>query len=186
VSVQAIDTQRGLSGEDRAVELDSLFRLYARELNGLAYRRLRDREAAADLVQDGFVRYLAWRRAREIPTSVLDARNVLWRVVSNLTVDFVRQKRARGTPTPLDLIGEIADPYPTQDRFIEGRQAYRLVKAALDASPPMQRNVLLLNRIGGLTHAEIAQRLGISTSTVSKYVVAVLDRCLMRLSAIID
>jgi DNA-directed RNA polymerase specialized sigma24 family protein len=50
----------------------------------------------------------------------------------------------------------------------------------------MQRNVLLLNRIAGLTHAEIAQRLGISTSTVSKYIVAVLDRCLVRLSAVTD
>jgi RNA polymerase sigma-70 factor (ECF subfamily) len=177
---------RSLSSGDCTVELDSLFRLYARELNGFAYRRLRDREAAADLVQDGFVRYLTSQRTRGLPDSILDARNVLWRVVSNLTIDFVRQKRARGAPAPLDMVGEIADPYPMQDRFIEGRQAYRLVKAALDASPPMQRNVLLLNRIAGLTHAEIAQRLGISTSTVSKYIVAVLDRCLVRLSAVTD
>jgi RNA polymerase sigma factor (sigma-70 family) len=164
------------------VDLDALFRLYARELTGFAFRRLRDREAAADIVQDGFLRYLVWNRARNHPVGLADARSVLRTVVSNLTIDCARQKKSRGFHDPLDLAGQIADPYPTQDRFLEGREAFRLVKEALDASPPLQRAALLLNRIGGLTHVEIADKLGLSPQQVSRYVVKVLDRCLVRLS----
>jgi RNA polymerase sigma factor (sigma-70 family) len=163
------------------VDLDALFRLYARDLNGFAFRRLNDREAAADLVQDGFLRYLVWSKARTAPTSALDARKVLWSVIGNLTIDFVRQRRSRGTPAPLDVFADrIADPHPTPDRLLEARQAYRLLKQALDESPRIQRTALLLNRIEGLTHGEIAERLGVSRSMVSKYIMAVMDRCVIR------
>ena len=40
-----------------ADDLDRLFRLYHRDLQNIAYRRLGDRELAADLTQDTFVRY---------------------------------------------------------------------------------------------------------------------------------
>lgn len=180
VSVQAADGE--LSAPDNSpVDLDALFRRYARELKGFAYRRLQDQEAAADVVQDGFLRYLVWHRARTEPTSASDARNVLWTVVGNLTVDIARQKKARGHHTSLEIVADrLIDAYPTPDRIVEGRQAYRLLKMALDESPPAQRTALLLNRVEGLTHAEIGQRLGVSASMVSKYIMAVMDRCIVR------
>jgi RNA polymerase sigma factor (sigma-70 family) len=172
---------------DRPDDLDALFRQYARELNGFAFRRLNDREAAADVVQDGFLRYLVWHRARTKPTTASDARNVLWTVVSNLTIDFIRQKRSRGTSNSLEFLADrLVDPHPTPDRIIEGRQAYRRLKAALDESPRAQRTALLLNRVEGLTHAEIAERMGVSASMVSKYIMAVLDRCLIRIYGAVD
>ncbi|MDQ8732399.1 sigma-70 family RNA polymerase sigma factor [Bradyrhizobium sp. LHD-71] len=183
MSVRAAVVSEGGNQQDLPVDLDALFRAYACDLNSFAFRRLRDREAAADVVQDGFLRFLVWNRSRPQPVGVADARNVLRTVISNLTIDLVRQKKSRGFHDPLDLAGPIADPYPTQDRFLEGREAYRLVKEALDASPPLQRAALLLNRIGGLTHAEIAVKLGLSPQQVSRYIVKVLDRCLVRLAA---
>lgn len=168
--------------QDAPVDLDALFRLYARDLNRFAFRRLRDREAAADVVQDGFLRYLVWNRARKCPVGLADARSILRTVVSNLTIDLVRQKKSRGFHDPLDVADQIADPYPTQDRVLEGREAFRLVKEALDQSPPLQRAALLLNRIAGLTHDEIALKLGLSPQQVSRSIVKVLDRCLVRLS----
>lgn len=176
VSVRALPIASG----DRAIDLDALFRRYASELNGVAYRRINDREAAADLVQDGFLRFLVWHRGRMVPITARDARNVLISIVGNLAIDFLRQKRSRGTTASLDLLGDrIADPAPTPDRIVEGKEAYRLLKLALDACSYPQRTALLLNRVNGLTHREIAERLGVSPSMVSKYIMAALDRCLV-------
>jgi RNA polymerase sigma factor (sigma-70 family) len=164
------------------VDLDALFRLYAADLKVFAFRRLRDREAAADIVQDGFIRYLSWHRERETPVGALDARKVLWSVVGNLTVDFVRQRKSRGTMSPLDEMADfLVDPAPAADRIVAGKQAYRLLKMALDESPAPQRAALLLNRVGGLTHAQIAERIGVSPSMVNKYIMAVLGRCMIRI-----
>jgi RNA polymerase sigma-70 factor (ECF subfamily) len=169
--------------QQTAVDFDALFRLYARELNSFAYRRLNDREAAADLVQDGFLRFLVWHSEQRNAKGAASPRFFLWSVVGNLTIDFVRRRQLRGAHAPLDDVADqLADPYPTPDRFLEARQQYRLLKAALDEAPRVQRTALLLNRIEGLTHAEIAQRLGVSPSMVSKYIMAVLERCLLRLS----
>jgi RNA polymerase sigma factor (sigma-70 family) len=186
VSARVAEVSEEADDQNRPIDLDALFRHYARDLNGYALRRLKDREAAADLVQDGFIRCLTWQRSRTVPTSMSDARKVLWRIVGNLTIDFVRRKRVRHVPLPLDAALQIADPYPTQDRFIEGRQAYRLVKMVLDESPPQQRAALLLNRVGGLTHIEVAERLGVSPNTVCNYIVAMIDRCFVRLAPLID
>lgn len=65
----------GVTGDgNRAIDLDVLFRLYARDLTSFAFRRLRDREAAADVVQDGFVRYMVWKRARNCPVGLSQRR----------------------------------------------------------------------------------------------------------------
>lgn len=173
-------------GGEASVDLDALFRAYARDLNGFAFRRLRDREAAADVVQDGFVRCLSWQRRQSRPPTATDTRNVLWRVVSNLTIDFVRRKRVRGEQLQIEAIEHVADPYPTAERIIEGKQAYRLVKMALDESPPLHRAAFLLNRLNGLTHNEIAARLGVSPNTVCNYICATIDRCFHRLGPLID
>ena len=168
---------------DQKADLDVLFRLYSRELNSYAYRRLKDREAAADIVQDGFLRFMIWSRERQLAPHPNGPRFFLWRIVGNLTIDLVRRNRILGALISLDdIANSVADPYPTADRCLEARQQYLLLKSALDELPERHRAALLLNRIEGLTHAEIGIRLGVSASMVSKYIMAVLEHCLDRLS----
>ena len=168
---------------DHTADLDALFRLYSRELNSYAYRKLKDREAAADIVQDGFLRFMVWSRQRHHAVLPNGPRFFLWRIVGNLTIDLVRRNRILGTLAPLDdIANSVADPHPMPDRCLEARQQYLVLKAALDELPERHRAALLLNRIEGLTHAEIGARLGVSASMVSKYIMAVLEHCLDRLS----
>lgn len=167
---------------ESVTDLDVLFRRYSRELNNYAYRRLKDREAAADVVQDGFLRFLVWNRERCDAAFPNGPRFFLWRVVGNLTIDLVRRNRILGPLAQLDDVAhEIADPAPTPDRCLEARQQYLLLKAALDELPERHRTALLLNRVEGLTHAEIGTRLGVSASMVSKYIMGVLEHCLERM-----
>ena len=169
---------------DQKADLDVLFRLYSRELNSYAYRRLKNREAAADIVQDGFLRFMIWSRERQLAPLPNGPRFFLWRIVGNLTIDLVRRNRILGALISLDdIANSVADPYPTADRSLEAKQQYLLLKSALDELPVRHRAALLLNRIEGLTHAEIGIRLGVSASMVSKYIMAVLEHCLDRLSS---
>jgi RNA polymerase sigma-70 factor (ECF subfamily) len=69
---------------------------------------------------------------------------------------------------------------------VAGRQAYRLVKKALDEAPPLQRSAFLLYRLSGCTYAEIAARLGVSPTSAARYVVAMADRLFLTMAAVID
>jgi RNA polymerase sigma-70 factor (ECF subfamily) len=171
------------SGRTVPADLDALFRRYQAELNTFALRRLRDREAAADVVQDAFVRYLvAGATAEAAPVS---PRFFLWRIVGNLTIDMARLARRRGLFTPLDDIADrLADPQPTADRCLEGREQLALLRRALAEMPPRSRAALLLNRLHGMTHAEIGERLGVSASMVSKYIMTALRCCALRLEPV--
>jgi RNA polymerase sigma-70 factor (ECF subfamily) len=158
-------------------DIDHLFRQYHRDLGAFAYGRLRDRDAASDLVQDTFVRYIA--HAREAKVAPEAPRFFLWRIASNLILDLARRDRRRGKTVPLDDVAalQIADPAPSAERRLAARQEYRVLRDALNALPQNQRAALLWNRVECLTHAEIAVRLGVSPSMVNKYIMRALAHC---------
>lgn len=165
-----------------SAELDSLFREYHRELATFAYRKLHDREAASDLVQDAFVRYIAHVRQTEMAAE--SPRFFLWRIASNLLLDLARRERRRGQMVALDAVAphELSDSAPSAERRLSARQEYRALRQALDELPAKARTALLLNRVERLTHAQIAIRLGVSPSMVNKYISRALGHCLARLS----
>lgn len=164
-------------------DLDQLFRSYARELNAFAFRRLRDREAAADAVQDGFERFLRWTQRQGGEHGATSPRFFLWTIVGNLTLDLLR-RRSRGVIRSLtDADMTVADPAPSAEQSLEAGERYAIVKAALDELPPTWRKALLMSRLEGRTHGEIAAKLGVSKSMVSKYIMGALDLCLVRLAA---
>ncbi|MCY1263540.1 putative RNA polymerase sigma factor FecI [compost metagenome] len=162
-----------------ADDLDRLFRLYQRELQQLARRRVSDGELAADLVQDTFLRYAGMdakgRQAVESP------RFFLWRILGNLIVDWRRGNARRGIAADLDEVqDELFDPRPSPERMLELTRQLQSLHAALAELPENCRSALLLNRLEGLGHIEIGQRLGVSASMVSKYIMQALRHCARR------
>ncbi|WP_072377042.1 sigma-70 family RNA polymerase sigma factor [Hyphomicrobium sp. NDB2Meth4] len=170
-----------MNSQPTATDFDSLFRVYHRELGSFAYGRLRDREAASDVVQDAFVRYIAHtRQAAAVPEA---PRFFLWRIASNLILDFGRRERRRGHQAAIDdaAVAEIADPAPSPEHQLAARQEYRILVRALGELSANQRAALVMNRVDQMTHAEIARRLGVSPSMVNKYIMRALTHCVMRL-----
>lgn len=164
---------------DENGELDQLLRHYYGELNALAFARLRNRDAAADLVQDAVVRFLtAGLNGTGVLASVESPRHFLRAIVSNLAIDAVRRNRRRGVSVQLDDVLHIADAAPLADRTIAARQEYALLRAALDDMPIRWRRALLLNRVEGWSHARIGKHLGISSTMVGKDILSALRRCL--------
>ena len=65
---------------------------YYRELLNFCAKNLKDRDAAADLVQEVYARFLAVGRSGE---TVLDPRALLYRTARNLLTDHHRRSRVR-------------------------------------------------------------------------------------------
>ncbi|WP_220813551.1 RNA polymerase sigma factor [Pseudomonas paralcaligenes] len=169
-----------------APNLEQLFRLYHRELQQLAYRRLGDREAAADLAQDTFLRYagLDHGSRRE---AIANPRFFLLRILGNLIIDLRRSRGRRSETTPLDELDDhLLDARPGPERLYELRQQLQLLHQALQELPPNCREALLLNRLHGLNHAAIAERLGVSPSMVCKYIMRALRHCARRLGLVAE
>lgn len=165
------------SGALPPLDLDAFFRCYHRELSALAYRRLKDRDAAADVVQDAFLRCLAPATLN----TAIQPRFFLRRIVDNLAIDALRSRRRRAGDVRIEEIAEsLGDPHPTAERWVAARQDYARLKQILDALPFAAREALLLSRVEGLTHPEIAKRLGISTSMVARHVMNAVAHCLLR------
>ncbi len=108
----------------------------------------------------------------------------LWRIVGNITIDIARRDRRRGAFASIDDVAEeIVDPLSTPYGGGWRRaQQFLQLKKALGELPKAQSTALILNRLEGLSHADIAKRLGVSSSMVSKYIMAALKHCLRRMT----
>jgi RNA polymerase sigma factor (sigma-70 family) len=144
---------------------DELVRFLARR-NG--------RSGAEDVVQD------AWLKLHERgdPESWREPRAILYTTAANLGTDTRRRDAnsqrlfARESEFP---VGECPRPGPEAQADTESQ--LNTLAAALEELPPQCREAFLLNRLDGLTHSQIAQRLGISTKTVQRHIERALRLC---------
>ena len=135
-------------------------------------------EDVEDLVQEAYVRVCAIPAAQVVDSP----RALLFRIARNLAVDRARQKATRATDDvadlePLNVSSEEAEP----DEQVDLRRRYESFCAAVDSLPPLCRRVFVLRKVYQLSHAEIAQVLGLSHSTIEKHVAKGLLRCRDRL-----
>ncbi|SFD01205.1 RNA polymerase sigma-70 factor, ECF subfamily [Pseudomonas citronellolis] len=146
---------------------------YADLLRFLA-RRLGDNQRAADVAQDTWLRL-----ADQAPEAeVQDPRAYLFRVAGNLAIDNLRREgRLAELHVEETAANEVSDPGAGLERNLLAREALEQLDAALDQLPPKARQALLMNRLDGLTHAQIARRLGVSESMVGKYIVQAMRHC---------
>ncbi|EWY39639.1 RNA polymerase sigma factor [Skermanella stibiiresistens SB22] len=157
--------------------LDALYRQHHTELRTLAYRRVGRHDVAADVVQEAFIRYADM--ANTADGSRIDCpKSFLCRIVINLAADVGRRDRRRGEHAVLeDMANHLADPQPSPEAALESRQRMARLRNALDDLPESCRASLLLSRVDGMTHAEVADRLGVSSSMVSKHIMRAIRHC---------
>ncbi|MDE1168257.1 MAG: RNA polymerase sigma factor [Pseudomonas sp.] len=147
-------------------DLKALFDGHSHNLQRYLTRQVKDPQLAADLVQESFL------RLAEQPSgsaNVLTAA-YLYRVARNLMIDHMRQEHRRKTHTfseeGLEPVVDETTCLETQAIAAQQRQA---LAAALRALPERTREIVRLNRIEGMTHAEVARQLDISDSSVQKH-----------------
>ena len=127
----------------------------------LALRIVGNRETAADVAQDAFVR--AWRA---LPRFRGDAAFGTWlhRITVN-TASTTRRRQYRHAAVPIDdVAGALADDAIGPERAGESADLGGALRAALDELPRGQRAVVVLKDVYGWSHHEVADALGITVT----------------------
>jgi RNA polymerase sigma factor (sigma-70 family) len=144
---------------------------YHHELLNFLTRQVRDRDTAADLAQESYVRVLSAQLAGQ---AVRDMRALLYRTARNLVIDLHRRSAVR-RHDDLDSIPPHQHPAAPQhvqpEEALASQQVIRSYAATIEALPPRCREAFVLYVFDELSHAQIAQRMGISVSMVEKHVV---------------
>jgi len=165
---------------DAGLDLGEATALYQRcfgELVGYLDRMLADRGAAEDIAQEAGMRLID--AARTDPHGLRSPRAFLFHVATNLARDQLR-RRVRSDRA----LGELALDEPqgiAAEAVAAAREEVAQVSAALAELPPRPRQILLMSRIEGLSHAEIGGRLGIAAKTVENHVGRALAQLAKRL-----
>jgi RNA polymerase sigma-70 factor (ECF subfamily) len=150
------------------------------ELQAYVSRRLGHQEAD-DLVQETCLRVLQYPAIETIQ----NLRAFFFKTASNLVVDRVRQDRTRSEDLQEEAnLDSISSPMPTPEAVTDGALQLRRFQDALAELPLLCRHAFLLNRLDGLTHAQVSKRLGISKKTVERYVLRAFDHCYTRLGRV--
>ncbi|MGE5501699.1 MAG: RNA polymerase sigma factor [Ignavibacteriales bacterium] len=123
-------------------------------------------DEAEDLVQEAFLKFEAYRQVGE----VREPEGFVVRTALNLAVDAGRRKKR--SPFSSRALEEFAfaDSAPGPDEVLQGRDRLRRLREGLEALKPRTRDMLLAQRLEGLSYAQIAAREGISVSAVEKQI----------------
>lgn len=152
--------------------VDTLYRDHHGWLHGWLRKRLGDREQAADIAQDTFLRLLLSGR---LP-SLDEGRSYLAQIARNLVIDqWRRQRIERAYLDSIALLPEPASPsLETRAMVIE---TLLQIDAMLDAMPAKVREAFLLSQFEGLSYPQVAERLQVSVSSVQKYMQRAIAAC---------
>jgi RNA polymerase sigma factor (sigma-70 family) len=127
-----------------------------------------------DVIQDTYMRLLRTRAA----AGVIDARPYLFSTARHAAIDFFRRRRIlRLQPLGKQAGLSVVEDQPDAAEIVSHDQELALVREAVAALPPRCREVLVLRRFQGLSHRQIAQRLGIAEKTVDAHLGIALHRC---------
>jgi RNA polymerase sigma factor (sigma-70 family) len=157
---------RGGSMED----LDLLFTRHHRRLYTFCYRLTGSRESAEDVVQDVFLRIIAYRRSFRPGSSF-----VMWALTIARNAAARRGRRESRLEQLADeneVPGESRDPIEVLEREIETERLERAL-ASLDEDT---RELLLLARFEGRSYADIARHFGVTEGAIKVRVFRALKR----------
>ena len=161
-------------------DLKALFLAHRRELQAYLTEQLRDADTAADLTQETFLRYAELHQNGE--ASVLHDRSYLYRTAQNLAIDHRRRRARQKTDTiDRDALTRLPEDRPSPENEADARRKLERLRSAIRELPERTRQVFVLGRLEGLSHREIARRLGISESSVQKHLAKALQRSMQRL-----
>ncbi|MHB8510240.1 MAG: RNA polymerase sigma factor [Candidatus Dormibacteria bacterium] len=144
--------------------LGQLFDRYGSLCFSLALRIVRDRQTAEEVVQEAYLN--AWRKADSYELGKGSLRTWLLTVVRNRALDRLRANRLRVDQQVSLESAERVLSGPDVWREVSENLDRDAIKSALAALPEDQRVAIELAFFGGLTHAELAERLGIPLGTV--------------------
>ena len=152
---------RCATGERAAMRV--IYDIEAGRMVGVARRILRRQDLAEEAVQDTFMRM--WRAARSFDPAKGSARTWLYAILRNCAISILRDER-RFENDP-DAGTDAAPAAETAMARLPETSALRRCLEQLDAQ---RRTVVVLAYVHGLSHGELAGKLGVPLGTVKSWV----------------
>lgn len=158
--------ERSLNGD-----LDAFNHLVLKYQNlaySVAYRLLNDTDAAADAVQDSFIK--AYRALDNFRGG--NFKSWLMRIVTNTCYDALRAQKRRPTdsledmPVEQEYVSDLTDTVESPQEYVERRELGDLIQAAIQDLPEDQRIAIVLCDVHGYAYEEIAEITGVAMGTV--------------------
>jgi RNA polymerase sigma factor (sigma-70 family) len=141
-------------------------------LRGWLRRKLGDAFDAADLAHDTYLRILRTGRLPDAEQS----RQHLAQIANGLVIDLYRRRQIE--LSYLEAIATVpAALAPSEEDRALAVEALVQIDAILHGLPAKAREALLLCKLEGMGYRDIAARLGVSLSSVEKYIACALVAC---------
>lgn len=152
-------------GDEQA--FTGLFYAYKDKLYSFLYKLSGSAEMAEDTVQNIFLS--VWQNR----ATIAEVRNInafLFRMAQNDAINALRRQSRKALI--LAELGRDPGQEPDSGEIFAGREIKKALYDALDRLPAQQRRIFELCRLQGLSYDEVANSLGITTSTVRNHLVA--------------
>jgi RNA polymerase sigma factor (sigma-70 family) len=153
-----------------AGDSSALRQLYEREaprMIGVAMRLLKRRALAEEAVQDAFV--LIFRNAKSFDPARGQALPWMYTILRNRSISILRSEgrlETRAEPIGEEMASEDDDPETVFSKLSDAKA----LKHCLERLEPEKRELVLLAFVKGLTHGELAGRLGVPLGTIKSWI----------------
>jgi RNA polymerase sigma factor (sigma-70 family) len=141
-------------------------------------RMVRSHTTAEDLLQETYLRVtraLAERAIEHLEPFV-------FQTARNLALDHLRARRVHARTiiddAPLSDIHNVVAPDTSLEDAAHANRLLESLSASLETLSPRQQKIFNLSRLHGASYLEIAEQLGVSTSTVQKELKLIMTVCL--------
>lgn len=146
--------------------------------------RMRSAALAEDLVQDLFLKL----SGMPTPDDLQSPDAFLYRVATNLMLDRTKQQRRQATRDGSwnrQTVGDAPEPAslePPADDALASRQELQRLREGVERLPPQVAAAFRMHKFEGLSHSDVAERLGVSRSSVEKYIMTALRTLMAEMS----
>lgn len=149
-------------------------------------RKLDNTEDAAEIAQEAFLRL----HRMQSPETLDNARAYLFQTATNLATDQLRRRslhhrylrREQGSLWPGDEETDAGADTVSPEHVLAARQKLQAIYRAVEELPVHIRQAFLLHRRNGLSYEAIAREMGVSVSSVEKYILQALRHCRRRMT----
>ena len=136
-------------------------------------RFLHNTQDIEDVAQEAFLRAYS----AEQDTDIKQPKSFLFRIAKNVAVSELRLKARQITDYIEDKSDtDVIQEWTTEDE-VSAQQKLGIHCEAVSTLAPQCRRVYLMRKVYGMSHKEIAARLGIAVSTVEKHLIKGVDLC---------
>lgn len=164
------DWSRRLRRSDREAFAE-LFEAMHGPLIRYAIQLTNDEAQAYDVVQDAFLKLWAMRTKVDAGRSL---KALLYTMVRNRSLNHLRLVQTR--QSKIEAMSTMDSPPPVQaDERIDADALARRIRKWINELPPKRREAFELSRFDGLSHAEIAEVMGITPRTVTNHIMMALQ-----------